>query len=495
MPEPAVPQSDPSLYVPQTQDPALTAIIQALIQGKNAVVSGAQSLINQATTPHPFYIPTTPDPTVFGGDPPGAGTIASGGVTAPPPLQRPPLSAQQPAAPGQPAEPAHPPVIGHPQTQPAAANTNAPGLSPGIMAMVKALPPDMQVAFLTKYANDRALEQALVDKQNQQSQLVDKMLQEKPPTYEGSDAALRAPPPTPDIQPIKAFQNWGVALAMLGSLLTRRPLTAALKSGAAAMKAYNEARWQDYGAARQQWKDSVDLAMKQNDIEFQKYEAARELYHDDLNKLTLAYKQIADEYGNKVALHDIENGTMDDYLNMRAQINDEIYRYKALNMHYSLQYGGMNAAQRMHDDVITRARDELTRNHVNWQDDNWLASLKIGPLGLTPEQKHLVSLYGKARQGLYSELYGLPGVDRTHDLGAPIKIPPDKTNILSAPDGTRISLGGQVWVKQGDSLVPTGEAVPADGTAAPADTTAPDTSPPPVPTGGISGGYDTGLGY
>jgi len=78
MADPA-PQSDPSLYVPQTQDPALTAIIQSLIRAKNATVSGAQSLYNQATTPHPFYVPTTPDPTVFGdgsGDPAGAVTVA-----------------------------------------------------------------------------------------------------------------------------------------------------------------------------------------------------------------------------------------------------------------------------------------------------------------------------------------------------------------------------------------------------------------------------------
>ena len=41
-----VPQSDPSLYVPQTQDPALTAIIQSLIRPRTRLCLG----LNRSTT-------------------------------------------------------------------------------------------------------------------------------------------------------------------------------------------------------------------------------------------------------------------------------------------------------------------------------------------------------------------------------------------------------------------------------------------------------------
>jgi len=407
----------------------------------------------------------------------------AGGVTAQPiqPPQRPLIQTPAPAVqPQTPADPAHPPVIGHPQTQPAPANTNAlpAGMSPDIMAMVKSLPPELQAAYITKFANDQRLEQALVDKQNQQSKLVDAMLADRDKMSKldlPADPALRAPPPTPDIQPIKAFQNWGVALAMLGSLLTRRPLTAALKSGAAAMKAYNEGRWNDYYAARAQWKDSVDVAMKQNELEYRRYEAAREKYGDDLDKLTLAYRSIADEYGDKVALHDIENGQMDDFLNMRKQLLDEQYRYAALNYRYHLAYGGMTPAQRVHDQAIQDARKELKDAGLDWQNPNMLSDPKMVATGgiQTPQQRRWYADYVKANQPLYDPAFDLPGVPQ-ESPGQPIPITPEMGPAMAnAPDGKRlVGPDGKVWVKHGNSLVPTGETPTAADLAAATPATA-----------------------
>ena len=392
-------------------------------------------------------------------------------VPPPPPAVQPQAAAPvapRAAAPAVAAAPAPTPMI-RPGSDPAPANTNtpAPALSPEVIAMTKGLPPDIAAAVITESLRDERLAQALTDKQNQQSKIMEQIKDIPVPGYAGTDVALQAPPPVPDIEPIKAFQNWGVALAMLGSLMTRRPLTAALKSGAAAMSAYNEGRWRDYAAARANWKDNVDLAMKQNELEYRRYEAAREKYGDDLNKLTLAYQQIATEYGDKVALNDIQNGESDRFINLRLHLLDQQYRLAASYARYRYGVGGMTASQRLHDDRIQQARDELKANGVDYTDPKYLANMQGANSGfLTPEQQRLKQLYGTARLHKLSELYDLPGLDGSSgdqpDLGEPpvdgaIPYPTEKSadpegHVIQDPDT------GLYYVKHGQWALPSDES-------------------------------------
>lgn len=70
---------------------------------------------------------------------------------------------------------------------------------------------------------------------------------------------------------MEAFQNPAMALVILGSLLTRNPLKAAIKSGAAAMQGFAKGDQAAYEKNRADWKDNLDAALAQNRQEIEKY--------------------------------------------------------------------------------------------------------------------------------------------------------------------------------------------------------------------------------
>lgn len=81
-------------------------------------------------------------------------------------------------------------------------------------------------------------------------------------------------PQKPDFQfreTMQAFQSPAIALTILGSLLTRAPLTAALKAGAAAMQGFHQGDKELYEKNRADWKDNLDRAIQQNNLEIEKY--------------------------------------------------------------------------------------------------------------------------------------------------------------------------------------------------------------------------------
>lgn len=73
---------------------------------------------------------------------------------------------------------------------------------------------------------------------------------------------------------LQAFQNPAVVLTLFASLLTRQPLAAALKAGAAAMNGFHKGDMEMYEKSQQDWKDNLDRALKQNSLEIEKYREA-----------------------------------------------------------------------------------------------------------------------------------------------------------------------------------------------------------------------------
>lgn len=93
------------------------------------------------------------------------------------------------------------------------------------------------------------------------------------------EAKLQAPPDKPEFQfrdTMEAFQTPGVVLAMFGSLFTRAPITAAFRAAAAAMNGFHAGDKTLYEKAQQDYKDNLDLAMKQNGLEIEQYRMALE---------------------------------------------------------------------------------------------------------------------------------------------------------------------------------------------------------------------------
>lgn len=83
------------------------------------------------------------------------------------------------------------------------------------------------------------------------------------------------PPPQFDYtDPMKALLNPGVLVATLGSFFSRAPMTAALNAGAAAVNAYHKGEKELYDKKRQEWKDNVEQALKENEIALERYNVA-----------------------------------------------------------------------------------------------------------------------------------------------------------------------------------------------------------------------------
>lgn len=76
--------------------------------------------------------------------------------------------------------------------------------------------------------------------------------------------------------PLSVFKNYGVWLMILGSLATRRPLAAAANAAAAAMNGYKQGKLQQAEQAEQQWKDQMEVALKQNELQNQRYQQSLE---------------------------------------------------------------------------------------------------------------------------------------------------------------------------------------------------------------------------
>ena len=99
---------------------------------------------------------------------------------------------------------------------------------------------------------------------------------------EDSTDALKPPkmddlPPMPQPQNTSPLQIWGsaaMAMAAIGSLLTRQPLTTALNSAAAVMKSYKQGDIETANAEFARWKVSTDNAIKIHNFQMEMYKSA-----------------------------------------------------------------------------------------------------------------------------------------------------------------------------------------------------------------------------
>lgn len=70
------------------------------------------------------------------------------------------------------------------------------------------------------------------------------------------------------------FKNPAIVLATLGSIFTRTPLMAAMKAATGAMEGYRAGERERVELERAKWKDDMDRALRNNQLELEKYNAA-----------------------------------------------------------------------------------------------------------------------------------------------------------------------------------------------------------------------------
>lgn len=162
--------------------------------------------------------------------------------------------------------------------------------------------------------------------------------------------------------PMEAFQNPAVWLALLASAFTRAPMTAALNAGAAAMKGFREGDVQEMQRKREEWKDKTAQALEQNRIETERYQAAWKKADRNVAQAMAAMQAEAASFKDDAMLSVLRKGDPEMIMKlMEGRRKSEMEILKA-----------MESEQRYQDQREQRERfhkDQQDKNKANISDD------------------------------------------------------------------------------------------------------------------------------
>lgn len=116
---------------------------------------------------------------------------------------------------------------------------------------------------------------------------------------------LQAMPKTPaeaPSTPYKGLETWGTVLALLGSLRTANPMTAAIGSAASAMTAWNRRRYSDYRTELQKYQMQMRSALANNQNLLTLYRADIEQNKDNAGMMLDKLKARAAAEGDQIML-------------------------------------------------------------------------------------------------------------------------------------------------------------------------------------------------
>ena len=147
-----------------------------------------------------------------------------------------------------------------------------------------------------------------------------------------SEQKFDKPPPQLDVKQFKApemedpAKAWGsptTILAMIGSLATRRPLTASLKSATAAMNAVKQGNADQYQMAFDQWKADTDFAFKRATWENDQYKTALDVFNKDFDRgmsMISTYATLNKDTAMQAAIQSGNIGDITSLVNARANL-------------------------------------------------------------------------------------------------------------------------------------------------------------------------------
>jgi hypothetical protein len=239
----------------------------------------------------------------------------------------------------------------------------------GILAQMPGDPTSALLQQRMKVTNDAVgqMKQA----QGQEQKITDQIGAVAKPAAPNLVNPSATPPVYHQLEPIQAFQNWGVALAMIGSLFTRQHLTAAFNTGAAAMKSFHANDLQNFEIQRQTWKDNLDAAMQQNKVELDKYEASLKSSEFDLNKLSAEWQRIAAGSKDSVMMATLQSGNLDEAINLYERRRDIALKLKALGLQQDMKGEAMSIHRQTLDERIRhdKAMEGLSGSKVSSAND------------------------------------------------------------------------------------------------------------------------------
>lgn len=130
-------------------------------------------------------------------------------------------------------------------------------------------------------------------------------------------ATMPAPPQRQAEDPAGVFQNAGVILALMGSALTKAPMTTAFKVGAAAIQGQHAGDMQANQSNQAAWQQNLNAALRQNGQELAKYKAAIEKNKGDMNKLMTELKVIAADNKDAVAMAALRSNSLGNFVKVQ----------------------------------------------------------------------------------------------------------------------------------------------------------------------------------
>jgi hypothetical protein len=190
-----------------------------------------------------------------------------------------------------------------------------------------------QRAAITKQTED-ALQQAIIQRQGLMAQGIS-------PTREPQFYNVKPPPQQKFMDPLQAFANPLVMLTVLGSLAVRRGGgLAAMKAATEAINGFHKGDQEAMAQNLENWKQSTDAVIKQNNIELNRYNAALKTTEHKVSERQAKLEAIAASTGDEVKLAALRQGNIDGFLGLLDQQRQHTEKMEELQLRYGLGPSG-----------------------------------------------------------------------------------------------------------------------------------------------------------
>ena len=161
-----------------------------------------------------------------------------------------------------------------------------------------------------------------------QSDIIDKMMKNKPPELDTS--AIKQPGEPPKFKsdnPLESFGSAASVIGMFGGLLTRSPFITSMNAAAGAINSARQKNFEDYDANYKSWKANSDHVSKLMSWRVEGYKAAMEQYKGQEDSLQAQLTAIASATKDVPMIQALQSGVAQNYHSVVADEISALQKY------------------------------------------------------------------------------------------------------------------------------------------------------------------------
>jgi hypothetical protein len=180
----------------------------------------------------------------------------------------------------------------------------------------------------------------------------------KPKEFEGK---------MPENDPVKSFGSIASVIGIMGSLLTKQPLTSALNASTAAMNAYRKNDVDAYQSAYEAWKTNTDFAFKRANWENEQYKTALEHFDKNQTQSLAQIRALATLNQDEVAMAALNSGNIKnliDIFNSRQEAMIKGTAAQRMANDYAIKQGLKLEAVKEKEDDLKRPLSAIEKNDI-----------------------------------------------------------------------------------------------------------------------------------